>query len=53
MRYRITGTPYLVEIFMIIPAIILLVALGIKYRSGNKMGVEKEDKEQLQEITEE
>ena len=53
MRYRITGTPYLVEIFMIIPAIILLVALGIKYRSENKIGVEKEDKEQLREITEE
>ncbi len=53
MRYRITGTPYLVEIFMIIPSIILLIALGLRYRTENKMGVKSEDKEQLQEITEE
>lgn len=53
LRYRITATPYLVEIFMIIPAFILLISLGIRYRSEKKIGVKKDDKEQLQEITEE
>lgn len=53
MRYRITGTPYLVEILMIVPSVILLIALGIRFRAEKKMGVPKADQEQLQEITEE
>ncbi|MCR5804767.1 MAG: CPBP family intramembrane metalloprotease [Clostridia bacterium] len=53
MRYRITGTPYLVEILMIVPSVILLIALGIRFRAVKKMGVQKADQEQLQEITEE
>lgn len=53
VQYKITATPYLIEIFMIVPTIILLISLGLRYRHENKMGLEKKKEEPSQEITEE
>lgn len=50
--YKITGTPYMIEILMIVPSIILLISLGIRYRSDKKKAVTDNKEEQLQEIPE-
>ena len=36
LRDRISATPFLVEILMIVPCLILLFSLGIRYRLGKK-----------------